>query len=238
MKVALVTGGTRGIGEAVAKKLKKSGYTVVINYFSSEDKANELQIEGFFTYRADVGDEGSVKEMFDYVEKRFGGVDVLINNAGIALKQSLLIDVSAEQFDRLFATDVRGVFLCAKAAIRAMLKKGSGDIVNLSSIWGVEGASCEVAYSMAKGAVNAFTKSLAKELEFSDICVQAIAPSMVATDMNAHLTENDVKDFCSERGMEKPLTSEQIAEFVLKTLSFRKNGAIYVLDGKDRSFVL
>lgn len=236
MPTALVTGGTRGIGEAVAKKLKKSGYNVVINYFSSKARAEELEKQGFFTVRADVADDCQVKEMFDAVKKRFGKVDVLINNAGIALKQKTFFDVDEAEFDRVFAVDVKGVFLCSKYAALNMLRSGGGDIINVSSVFGVEGASCEAVYSAAKGAVIAFTKSLAKELEGASVRVQAVAPSMVDTDMNAHLSTKDKASYLADRGQKEMLTAEDVADVVARLLKEPENGSVTVIESRDNAF--
>jgi len=235
MKTALVTGGARGLGLAIARKLKKSGYNVVIDYFSSEAAAKSLREEGFFVVRADVSVSSEVDALFDAAEQKFGRVDVLVNNAGIALRQKLLVDVSEEEFDRLFAVDVKGVFLCSKKAVESMLSTG-GQIVNICSIWGIEGASCEVVYSSAKGAVFLFTKALAKELSRSDICVQAIAPSLVVTDMNGHLTKTDVEDFLTDRGVDRPLTPEEFAEITFSLINSAKNGAVTVVESADKIY--
>lgn len=237
MKTALITGGAKGIGLAVAEKLKNAGYNVVISYHSSAEKAKALQDKGFYTVYADVSNASDVKKMFGEIERRFPRLDVLINNAGVALKQKLFLDVSAEEFDDVFNVDVKGVFLCTKEAVGYMLKTGgTGDVISVSSIWGGEGASCEVVYSAAKGAVNIFTRALSKELAETDICVQAIAPALVETDMNAHLSEDDKKAFLNERGLKVPLYPEDVADAVLKLLQTRKNGAVTVIEAKDKIY--
>ena len=236
MSVAFVTGGAVGIGAAIAEKLKKSGYKVIIGYFSSEKEAKKLEEDGFVAVRIDVTDSDSVSAAFSYIFERFGGVDVLINNAGVALKQKVVSDVTESEFDFVFAVNVKGVFNCSRQAIGQMLGKGRGDIVNVSSVWGCEGASCEAVYSASKGAVNAFTRSLAEELSFSDICVQAIAPSLVMTKMNAHLTENDVREFLSARGSKRALTPEDVADAVIDLLKTRENGAVTVLESVEKRY--
>ena len=236
MKTALVTGGARGIGAAIAEKLKKSGYNVVINYFSSEESARKMAENGFFAVRADVSDERQVDKMFDEISSRFGGVDVLVNNAASALRQKIILDVTAEEFDRLFAVDVRGVFLCTRRAVEDMLRLGRGDVVNVSSVWGAEGASCEVVYSAAKGAVDAMTRSLAKEYENTDICFQTIAPMFVETDMNAHLSDEDKRDFLLGRGLESPLRPEDVAWLVGKMLEKRENGRMIAIESREKIY--
>ena len=235
MPTALITGGTRGIGLAIAQKLKKSGYNVVIDYFSSEAAAEKLRAEGFTCIRADVSVAGEVDALFSAVKEKFGAVDVLVNNAGIALKQKVFLDVTEDEFDRLFAVDVKGVFLCSKRAVADMLVRG-GDVMNVCSVFGIEGAACEAVYSAAKGAVALFTRSLAQELSDTDICVQAIAPSLVDTDMNAHLTKTDKNEFLSERGSARMLTPADVADITFDLIKKRKNGAITVIENVDKIY--
>ncbi len=230
MKTAFVTGGAKGIGLAIAEKLKSEGYTVVVGYNSSENAATRLKNLGYYIVKIDVSDEKSVDNAFDFIDAKFGGADVLVNNAGIALKQKLLVDVTVKEFDDLFSVDVKGVFLCTKRALFHMIEKGRGDVINISSIWASRAASCEVAYSAAKAAVEMMTRSLAAELENSDICVQAIAPSLVETDMNSHLSEEDKLSFLAENGMKRALTPSDIAEEVSKALKTRVNGAVTVVE--------
>ena len=236
MPTALITGGAKGIGRALAEKLKKSGYNVVINYFSSVSAAEKLSENGFFTVRADVTNASAVDGMFDVIHKKFGKVNLLINNAGIALKQKTFLDVTEEEYDYLFAVDMKGVFLCTKKAVSDMLSLGGGDVVNVSSVWGVEGASCEAVYAAAKGAVIAFTKSLAKELDGTDICVQAIAPSMVDTDMNAHLSDKDKEDFLSERKVGKILTPDEVADITYDLVKSRESGRVTAIESKENFY--
>ena len=236
MPTALITGGAKGIGRALAEKLKKSGYNVVINYFSSVDAAEKMSENGFFTVRADVTNASAVDGMFDVIHKRFGKVNLLINNAGVALKQKTFLDVTEEEYDHLFAVDMKGVFLCAKKAVSDMLSLGGGDVVNVSSVWGVEGASCEAVYAAAKGAVIAFTKSLSKELDGTDICVQAIAPSLVDTDMNAHLSDKDKADFLAERDVKKMLTPDEVADITVDLIRSRESGRVTVVESKEKIY--
>lgn len=232
MKTALVTGGSRGIGRAIAEKLKKLGYNTVINYYSSKNEAEILSDNGFFCVQADVSDIKEVQKMFAEIHKKFGKVDLLINNAGIALKQKVFLDVSDEEFDRLFAVDVKGVFNCSKFAVNDMLSIGHGKIINISSIWGDEGAACEACYSAAKGAVIAFTKSLAKELE-GTVEVNAILPGFVGTDMNAHLTSQDKFDFMRSQGLKSFATVEDIALAVEKLILSNDTGKLIKVYGKQ-----
>lgn len=231
MKTALVTGASRGIGRAIAEKLKKLGYNTVINFYSSKNEAEALSENGFFCVQADVSDMAQVEKMFAEIHKKLGRVDLLVNNAGIALKQKVFLDVSQEEFDRLFAVDVKGVFNCSKLAVNDMLSVGHGKIINIASIWGDEGAACEACYSAAKGAVIAFTKSLAKELEGS-VEVNAVLPGFVDTDMNAHLTNQDKLDFMRSQGLKSLSTTEDIALAVEKLVLSNDTGKLVKVYGE------
>ena len=168
MKTALITGGTKGIGKAVAQRFLEEGYEVILNYWHDEDSALATQNEfNELDYcpvlmRADVSDEVQVKEMFAEIFRIFGGLDVLVNNAGIS-KVNVIQDTTLA---------LRGVFLCSREAVRSMISHGRGAIVNIASVWGEVGASCEVAYSATKGGVIAFTKALAKELAPSNLSAE------------------------------------------------------------------
>lgn len=192
MKTALVTGASRGIGSAAARALAEDGFRVVLNYRSAEAVALRLQEElnracgrdccGIFC--ADVADRAQVEKMFRFA----GGVDVLVNNAGIA-QQKLFTDLTEADWDRMFDVDVKGVFHCCQCALPHMIHEKRGKIINISSMWGQVGASCETHYSAAKAAVIGLTRALAKELGPSGIQVNCIAPGVIATEMNANLSE-------------------------------------------------
>lgn len=191
--VALVTGSSRGIGRAVARALAEAGYSVAINYHTGKAAAERLAAElraecgaDCEVFCCDVADEAQVEAMFAAAEQRLGAVELLVNNAGIA-RQQLFTDITATEWDRLFDVDVRGVFLCSRAATCSMLHRHSGSIINISSIWGITGASCEVHYSAAKAAVIGLTKALAKELGPSGIRVNCVAPGVIDTEMNGSL---------------------------------------------------
>lgn len=190
--VALVTGASRGIGRAIAITLARMGYPVVIGYHRNQMAAQELaallELEG---YRAiaigiDVSQFIQVEDCFHRAEESMGPVDILVNNAGIA-QQKLFTDITPQEWDTLFAVDVRGVFLCCRAALPGMISRKRGKIINISSVWGITGASCEVHYSAAKAAVIGLTKALAKEVGPSGITVNCVAPGVIDTDMNAAL---------------------------------------------------
>ena len=193
MKTVLVTGGVRGIGKAIALAFLKKGYRVCVSYSSDEESASAARADGLEVYRADVRKEDEVHALFATV----GGVDILVNNAGVSLWE-LFQDTTAEQFDNLFDVNVRGVFFCAREAVKGMLQKKSGLIVNIASVWGEVGGSCESVYSASKGAVLALTKALAKELGYSGIRVNAVSPGMIDTRMNARFTAEDLQSIREE----------------------------------------
>ena len=192
-KTALITGASRGIGRETALKFWREGFRVAVNYCRSEGPAgefvrelNRLRPGSALAVGADVSQKGQVAEMFRRTEEELGPVEVLVNNAGIA-QQKLFTDLTEEDWDRMFAVDVKGMFLCCQAALPGMIQRKRGKIVNISSMWGQVGASCEVHYSAAKGAVIAFTKALAQEVGPSRIQVNCVAPGVIDTEMNGAL---------------------------------------------------
>lgn len=216
MQTALITGGARGIGAACVRGLAQDGFRVVVNYQSSRDKAEALcddlhRINGLehLAVQADVADRSQVEDMF----ARVGSVDVLVNNAGIA-QQKLFTDLTDADWDRMFAVDVKGVFLCCQAALSHMIHEKRGAIVNISSMWGQVGASCEVHYSAAKAAVIGLTKALAKELGPSGIRVNCVAPGVIATEMNALLDAETTEALKEETPLETIGTAQQVADAV------------------------
>ncbi|NLJ30052.1 MAG: 3-oxoacyl-ACP reductase FabG [Clostridiales bacterium] len=200
-KTALITGGSRGIGNAAARALVREGFRVVVNYRTAEAAARRLwedlnESYGMGccrVYRADVADRAQVEALFRFA----GGVDVLVNNAGIA-QQKLFTDLTERDWDRMFDVDVKGVFHCCQCALPYMIHQKHGNIINISSMWGQVGASCEVHYSAAKAAVIGMTRALAKELGPSKIQVNCIAPGVIATEMNADLDEETMKTLREE----------------------------------------
>lgn len=201
-KTVLITGASRGIGKESAVLFAKSGYNVIVNYLNSErsafDLCDNLSIykNKYIPIRADVSDINQVDKMVDLSIKTFGTIDVLINNAGIA-QQKLFTEISPKEWDTMFNINIKGVYNCCKKIVPLMIQKKSGKIINISSIWGITGASCEVHYSAAKAAIIGFTKALAKELGPSNINVNCVAPGVIETDMNSTLdieTVNSLKD--------------------------------------------
>ena len=197
MRTAVITGASRGIGRATATALAEDGCAVVIGWRQEEERAKTLvkalTARGYTAVakQVDVSDAASVQELFSFAFETFGSVDVLVNNAGIA-RQQLLTDVTNTAYRELFATNMDGVFYCCREAVPYFLKTHRGAIVNVSSMWGLCGASMESVYSATKAAVIGFTKALAKELGPSGIRVNAVAPGVIDTDMNQSLTPDTV----------------------------------------------
>lgn len=233
MKTIIVTGGNGSIGAAVTEKLKNCGYDVVVTYFSNEEKAKKVcETTGAKYVFCDVKDEKSVKNAFDEVRKTHGGIYGLVNCAGIALKQKIFTETSNEEFEKLWQTNVAGTFNCVKEAVKDMIARKEGKIINISSVWGVYGGSCEVAYSATKGAINAMTKAMAKELGLSGITVNAVAPGLIDTDMNAHLSEEDKQGYYESLSVPRAGKAEEVAQAVLFLLeNDYVTGQIVSVDG-------
>lgn len=210
-KIALVTGASRGIGAATALALAARGWTVHVNYLKSEAAAKAVAAQtGGLAVQADVADSGQVQRMLETT----GPVELLVNNAGIALRGGLLTDVADTDWQRLFDVNISGVFHCCRAYIPDMVRRKSGQIINLASILGTQGGSCEAPYAATKGAVIAFTKSLAKELGPSGIRVNAVAPGMIDTDMTAAITGSDRDDLAEATAMCRIGTPEDVADVI------------------------
>ena len=215
-KIALVTGSSRGIGRAIAGQLAREGYMVCINCVERLDLARQLAAyliaEGCqaTVYQADVSDAAQVHDMVEHVKKRFGPVSVLVNNAGIA-GQAQFQDIDEALWDRFFAVNLKGAYHCIQEVLPDMLHEKEGSIVNISSIWGLRGASCEVAYSCTKAGLIALTRSLAKELAPSQIRVNCICPGVIDTDMLSALPAEIMSGLADETPMGRLGTPEDIA---------------------------
>jgi 3-oxoacyl-[acyl-carrier protein] reductase len=227
-KTAVVTGGSRGIGRSISENLAREGYNVVINYRSSEQNAEELKerllSEGFSVdiFRADVSVACEAESLIEFAKMRFGGLDVLVNNAGIA-EIKLFTDITDEDWDKMIKTNLNSVFYCSKHALKYMLPQKSGKIINISSIWGLIGASCEVHYSVTKAGIIALTRSLAKELGPSNIHVNCVAPGVIDTDMNGGFSEDELRDIKNDIPMMKIGLPQDIADAVLFFASDKSN---------------
>lgn len=204
MKTILVTGGSRGIGRAIVEKFAKEGYNVVLNYNKSEYVALDIakQYKNVEIFKANVSNPKDVEAMVNFAEEKFKKIDVLVNNAGIS-SSSLLQDLSLEEWNNLFEVNVTGTFLVTKNVLPNMISNKSGKIINISSVWGLVGASMEVAYSASKAAIIGFTKALAKEVGPSGITVNAIAPGIVMTDMVSNLTLDEFEEIRKDIPLER-----------------------------------
>lgn len=213
----LVTGGTRGIGKACAQEFLKKGCRVVVTYKSNDEAAKafekECATDALLVIKCDVSKLEAVKKCFEETERKFGGVDILINNAAIA-SQKLFCDVTREEWDEMFDVNVGSLYNTVKCVYDHMVRKKWGRIINLSSIWGIAGASCEVSYSASKAAVIGFTKALAKELGPSGICVNCVAPGVINTDMNSHLTSDDMNALCEETPLCRIGSADEVAKLI------------------------
>lgn len=218
-KIALVTGSSRGIGRTIAVELSKHGAITVINY--KDDKAGaeqtlqEVKKNGGngAIFRCDISVNTEVKNMIQDIVNKFGKIDILVNNSGIS-KIGLFIDMTEEDYDDIMNVNFKGVYNCTSYAVKDMIKRKSGAIINISSIWGNVGASCEVLYSSTKGAINSFTKALGKELAPSGIRVNAISPGVIDTKMNKVFSEEEREELKNEIPMMRFGKTEEIAKAV------------------------
>ena len=215
MKVVLITGGSRGIGRAMVELFSESGYSVAFTYKSSTDAANELsERTGALAICADSANPSDVENAVKTVEESFGNVDILINNAAVS-SFSLFTDLSLEAWRTSFSTNVDGAFLYSKLTLPAMVRNHCGRIINISSMWGQVGSSCEVHYSATKAALIGMTKALAKEVGPSGITVNCIAPGVIDTDMNASLSDDDMAALKDETPLMRIGTPREVAATAL-----------------------
>ncbi len=238
-KNALVTGGSRGIGRAIALELSKQGSNVIITYINNEEKAKEVveeieknNVKGL-AIKANVSLEEDVKKMIEIANKHFDSVDILVNNAGIT-KDNLLIRMKSDDWDTVMETNLKGVFLCTKAVARKMMKKRYGKIVNMASVVGLSGNIGQGNYSASKAGVIGFTKSIAKELGSRGINVNAIAPGFIDTDMtkvlNADIKNQMVENIPLKR-IGKPEDIANVVAFLCSDEANYITGQVINVDG-------
>lgn len=219
MPNAIITGSSKGIGKACAELFVQKGYNVVICYNKSEADAHELESElkksgcGVICVKLDVCSTDSIEGAFKKAYDTFGSIDVLVNNAGIS-QIKLLSDITDDELYDVINTNLIGTIKCSREAVKYMLKEHSGSIVNVSSMWGVSGASCESVYSASKGGVIAFTKALAKELGPSGIRVNCVAPGVIDTDMNKCLDDEIRKELADSTALCRIGEAKDVAEAV------------------------
>lgn len=239
-KVVLVTGSSRGIGKAIATAFAKLGCKVVINSNSNIDQLKETYEEllkinpNVIMIKADVSDPNEVESMFRIIYDTYGRIDILVNNAGIS-RTNLISDTKFGEWQQVINTNLTSAFLVTKCALNSMLFNKQGSIINISSMWGKYGASCEIAYSASKGGLNAFTKALAKEVGPSKIRVNAIACGFIDTTMNDTYTEEEKKEFIYNHViMEEMGTTEDVSNLVVFLASDKAryiNGQLIGVDG-------
>ena len=218
-KVALVTGGSRGIGEAIVRKFVKEGFCVCFSYVKSQEKAEKLANElsngekRVIAVKADAGNAFEIKQLVKTCTETFGQIDVLVNNAGIS-ESGLLVDMTDEQIVNLLNVNLNSCIITTREVLKEMLKRNYGKIVNISSIWGVSGASCESVYSASKAGIIGFTQGVAKEFGLSNINVNAVAPGVIGTDMLKGYTKQEIQELVDNTALGRIGWPEDIANAV------------------------
>jgi 3-oxoacyl-[acyl-carrier protein] reductase len=218
MKTILITGGSRGIGEAIVR-LAVGKYRVAFTYNNSAEKAQELAREvGATAYKCDVSSSAQVERVVAQIKADFGGIDLLVNNAGVA-QDKLFQDITDEDWRKMMGVNLDGTFFVTRAVVPNMISREYGRIVNVSSMWGTDGASMETHYSASKAGVIGLTKALAKELAPTGITVNAVAPGAIDTDMMKTYTDDELKEFVAEIPFGRLGRPEEVAEAVMFLLS-------------------
>lgn len=215
-KTVLITGGSRGIGKAMVYAFARAGYNVLLNFNKSEGLANEIASEfsNVKIYGADVGNQENVIHMIEYAKEHFGGIDILINNAGVSCS-GLFQDLQTNEWEKLMNVNLTGVYNCSKAVLPEMIAKKQGKIINISSVWGMVGASNEVAYSASKAGVIGLTKALAKEVGPSNIQVNCIAPGIIMTDMVSDYSMDELNAITDEIPLGRIGSTSDVADLAL-----------------------
>ena len=232
-KTVWITGASRGIGRETARVFAERGYRLILQYARAQEEAEALAAElrdrgtAVLLCRADVSDYEQVKTVAEAGRRMFGSIDVLVNNAGIAA-QRLFMDIEPEEWNRMLAVHVNGAYHCIRCVLPDMIKEHRGKIINISSMWGQVGASCEVHYSTAKAALIGLTKALAKELGPTNIQVNCVAPGVIETDMLSGLNENDKQALREETPLMRLGSPRDVAE----TVAFLASGAADFITGQ------
>ncbi len=239
MKVVFVTGSSRGIGKEIAKIFAKNNFKVVINCVNRKEDLEKTYNElkeinpNILALQGDISNYNIALDIFNKIENTFGNVDILVNNAGIS-HIGLFNQITPETWQQLIKTNIEGVFNCSHIACKKMINKKYGKIINISSIWGNVGASCEVIYSATKGAINSFTKALGKELAPCNITVNAISCGAIETEMNSFLSQEEKEAFIDEipyMRFGKPEEVANLAYFLASENSSYLTGQVITLDG-------
>ena len=214
-KIVLITGASRGIGREIAKSLSQKGYQIIANYNKSLEQAQKLREENINIdiYKADVSNREEVHKMVQYIINKYHKIDILINNAGIS-ESKVFTDVTDQDWNNMINNNLYSAFCTTQEVLNEMIKRKEGCIINISSIWGIVGSSCETIYSITKAGIDAMTKSLAKELGPSNIRVNSIAPGIIDTDMNKIYNKKEIEDIKKEIPLEKIGKTTDIAKCV------------------------
>ena len=214
-KIVLITGASRGIGREIAKSLSQKGYQIIANYNKSLEQAQKLREENINIdiYKADVSNREEVHKMVKYIIKKYHKIDILINNAGIS-ESKVFTEVTDQDWNNMINNNLYSAFCTTQEVLEEMIKRKEGCIINISSIWGIVGSSCETIYSITKAGIDAMTKSLAKELGPSNIRVNSIAPGIIDTDMNKIYNKKEIEDIKKEIPLEKIGKTTDIAKCV------------------------
>lgn len=224
-RVVLVTGGAKGIGADICRKLALKGYTVAIGYNTSKTEAEELKNDLLSLgvdaeiFRADISNPNDVRKMFNAIENRFGSLYALVNNSGIA-EQALFTEITDEMWDDMIGVNLSGAFYCSREAVKRMLRNKEGKIVNITSMWGEVGASMEVHYSASKAGLIGMTKALAKEVGLSGITVNAVSPGVIKTDMISEFSPMDLEALKEETPLNRlgePIDVANAVAFLLSS---------------------